>query len=202
MDFYLEHKGVGHLDGGNSGRYPWGSGERGYQRCKDLVDLYRKLKKDGNNLSDDELAEALKISKEELYSRLNAEKVTRKSSGNMSEKEIATVMGLSVNKLKARYSIADDTIRKHNIEEAARLRKEHPDWSNAQIGKELNPEKPFGESLIRSWTDPSLALKANKTAKVAEVLFDAVERDQYIDVGGAVEKTLGITRTRLDTALE
>ena len=31
--YYLEHYGVGHLNGGNSGRYPWGSGEKGKRRA-------------------------------------------------------------------------------------------------------------------------------------------------------------------------
>lgn len=37
---FLEHYGVGHLDGGHSGRYPWGSGEDAYQRYAGVLDEY------------------------------------------------------------------------------------------------------------------------------------------------------------------
>ena len=37
---YLSHYGKGHLDGGHSGRYPWGSGEDGFQRYGDFLDRY------------------------------------------------------------------------------------------------------------------------------------------------------------------
>lgn len=37
---YLLHYGKGHLDGGHSGRYPWGSGEDGFQRYSCFLDEY------------------------------------------------------------------------------------------------------------------------------------------------------------------
>lgn len=41
---YLEHYGVGHLDGGHSGRYPWGSGKRPKQsRYTGLMDVMNKV---------------------------------------------------------------------------------------------------------------------------------------------------------------
>ena len=43
----LMHYGKGHLDGGNSGRYPWGSGENPYQRSIDFLARVEKLKAKG-----------------------------------------------------------------------------------------------------------------------------------------------------------
>lgn len=44
----LKHYGVGHIQGGNSGRYPWGSGENPFQHCPfDWLATYRRLKADG-----------------------------------------------------------------------------------------------------------------------------------------------------------
>ena len=47
----LAHYGKGHLDGGHSGRYPWGSGDDPYQssteRRTDFLDRIDQLKKDG-----------------------------------------------------------------------------------------------------------------------------------------------------------
>ena len=54
------HIGVGHLDGGHSGRYPWGSGDDPYQRgAKDWLsqlDAYKKL-----GLSQSEIAKTMGI---------------------------------------------------------------------------------------------------------------------------------------------
>jgi predicted transcriptional regulator len=57
LDEFLMHVGVGHLDGGHSGRYPWGSGENGFQRYGTFYDEYNKYKKDG--YSEKEIAEKM-----------------------------------------------------------------------------------------------------------------------------------------------
>ena len=44
---FLEHYGKGHLDGGHSGRYPWGSGDEPYQRATDFLFRVESLKKTG-----------------------------------------------------------------------------------------------------------------------------------------------------------
>lgn len=54
---HFEHYGRGHKDGGHSGRYPWGSGENGYQRSSDFVNRVNELRKEG--LTDKEIALAL-----------------------------------------------------------------------------------------------------------------------------------------------
>ena len=55
----LMHYGVGHENGGHSGRYPWGSGEDTMQRSANLIDRVDKLKKSG--LSEVEIARQLDI---------------------------------------------------------------------------------------------------------------------------------------------
>lgn len=44
---YLAHYGVGHDKGGNSGRYPWGSGDSPYQHSIDFLTRVRELRKAG-----------------------------------------------------------------------------------------------------------------------------------------------------------
>ena len=51
LDF-LMHYGKGHLDGGHSGRYPWGSGDDPYQRSYDWYTEVNKMKKDGKTEKD------------------------------------------------------------------------------------------------------------------------------------------------------
>jgi len=43
----IKHYGVGHLGGGNSGRYPWGSGKDDYQHSIDFLGRIEKLRKEG-----------------------------------------------------------------------------------------------------------------------------------------------------------
>lgn len=53
----LQHVGVGHENGGNSGRYPWGSGENPYQNSAGFLARIEKYKHDG--LNEVEQAQAL-----------------------------------------------------------------------------------------------------------------------------------------------
>lgn len=41
----LSHYGVGHEDGGHSGRYPWGSGEQEFKTAKSFYDRVNIFKK-------------------------------------------------------------------------------------------------------------------------------------------------------------
>ncbi len=56
-DDYLMHIGKGHLDGGNSGRYPWGSGENPYQHESSFLNRVNELRKSG--MTDPQIAKAL-----------------------------------------------------------------------------------------------------------------------------------------------
>lgn len=58
----LMHYGVGHENGGHSGRYPYGSGKESMQRSANLIDRVDKLKKEGH--SEVEIAKMLGITNE------------------------------------------------------------------------------------------------------------------------------------------
>ena len=58
-DDFIMHYGRGHLDGGHSGRYRWGSGEDPYQHSGDFLARVNDLKKQG--LSEPEIAESMGI---------------------------------------------------------------------------------------------------------------------------------------------
>lgn len=59
MEDFLMHYGRGHLDGGHSGRYQWGSGQEPYQHSSDFLSRVNELKKAG--LSESEIAETMGI---------------------------------------------------------------------------------------------------------------------------------------------
>lgn len=56
-DIHLKHYGVGHLHGGHSGRWPWGSGENPYQHYQDFLTRRNKLKEQG--MSEKDIATAM-----------------------------------------------------------------------------------------------------------------------------------------------
>ena len=59
MENYIMHYGRGHLDGGHSGRYKWGSGEDPYQHSGDFLSRVNELKEQG--LSESEIAKTMGI---------------------------------------------------------------------------------------------------------------------------------------------
>lgn len=55
----LMHYGVGHDKGGNSGRYPWGSGDEKFQRSADFIDRVDEYKRSG--MTESEIANVMGI---------------------------------------------------------------------------------------------------------------------------------------------
>ena len=104
---YFEHYGRGHLDGGHSGRYPWGSGEDPFQHADDFVNYISKLRKDGK--SDVEIAEEL----------------------GFTDKHNKP----SVSELKVAYSAAQHEADLSQIAKAQKLKEDG--WSNSAIAKEM-----------------------------------------------------------------
>ena len=117
-----------------------------------------------------------------------------KKSG-MSDVEIAKAMGISTGTLRARRSIARDEVRKENI--AQILRMKDKGVSNVEIGKRLG----IPESTVRSYLDPAKQARAEITMATSKVLKDKLSEDGYLDVGTGTEQHLGISATKLNSAL-
>lgn len=79
---YLIHYGVGHLDGGHSGRYPWGSGENGSSDRRAMKKDIKWVKKNEKKIK----KKAYSQSKKELdeYVALLAQKYGLTSRGKIS----------------------------------------------------------------------------------------------------------------------
>ena len=92
----LIHYGKGHLDGGHSGRYPWGSGNDPYQHARDFLSKYNNYK--AENKSEREIADLLDI---------------RDYKGEP-----------SVKRLRARYSLAYNEDRAYRVSLAEKLYQE------------------------------------------------------------------------------
>lgn len=117
-----------------------------------------------------------------------------KSQGK-SKLEIAKALEMNTSDLQKSISIA--TARKRAGDAAMAQRLKEKGYSNVAIGKRMN----INESSVRSLLDPYLRVKAEETALTAQVLRDNVEEKKYIDVGTGIENHMGISRTKLNTAV-
>lgn len=105
---FLMHYGVGHLDGGHSGRYPYGSGEDPYQHSQDFVTKYKNYKSKG--LSEMDIAKELGMSTTDLrvqYSlAVNALKARDKANAKKYFEE-----GMSYTEIGKKLDVPESTVR-------------------------------------------------------------------------------------------
>lgn len=176
----LQHDGVAHDEnppGRGSGRYPYGSGKHPYQH--------------------------------ERYGDFNAWCLSLERQG-FSEKDIAQALGpnVSTTQLRALRSIDGNNFRKEKIAFVKREMELNPSQSKREIGEKLGKKfnedgSPYNESSVRSLLNDISAYRANIVMDTAEKIKKAVDESPkgMLDVGTKVEKELGVTRTRFDTAL-
>lgn len=113
-----------------------------------------------------------------------------------SQVEIAKRMGMNTRELRAKISIADEEAKKARIAMAIKLKEKG--YSNVAIGKRMGGIR---ESTIRSYLSQYEKHKYNATNATAEVLKEAVDKYGYVDVGKSIEQYLGVSETRMKTAL-
>ena len=118
-----------------------------------------------------------------------------KSKG-LTEAQIARGFDVSVAQLRAERSIARNQIRAADIAMAQRLRDRG--WSSNKIAERM--QKP--ESTVRSLLEPGAKDKADILKSTSDVIRDQVDQHKFIDVGSGVEAHMGVSSTRLATAVE
>ena len=192
--YELKHYGVGHLDGGRSGRYPWGSGENPYQSDKgSFIGLVSDLK--DKKMSDKEIAEALNMTELEYKSRWAIAMNSYYRSQGWSEKKRADHFGLTINQLRQSVAIGEAEERLYNIGLVTKLK--NTGMSVAAISRETG----IPDSTVRDLLAPGAEEKANKINKISDALKQELELHDYIQVGSGVEAYLGTTKTGLNNAL-
>lgn len=158
----LMHYGVGHLDGGHSGRYPWGSGENPEQRSNSFLKYVSDQREQG-----------------------------------LTMKEIAEGMGITQTQLKQQISISNMVSRKARRERAVQL------YSEGKGATEIGRIMGINESTVRSLLNDKLDANSEKTRNTANALADTLKQQgKPLDVGKGSELYLGVTRTKMDTALQ
>ena len=114
----------------------------------------------------------------------------------LSEAKIAERMGIkNTSELRARISIAKDEVENYEREQVIKLKDKQ--YSNVAIAKKLG----VSEGTIRNYLKPKDTAKLNLTKASMKALEDAVAEKKYVDIGEGVERHMGITNTRLKTAV-
>lgn len=114
----------------------------------------------------------------------------------LSEKEIAENFGMTIREYRAERSLAKDRVRKEQLAQM-----------NLYFDQGLNPEqigKKMGipGSTVRSMLKTQVTKKAQATEATVSLLQKTVDGERYLDIGSGVAASLGITDTRLETAVQ
>jgi DNA-binding CsgD family transcriptional regulator len=113
----------------------------------------------------------------------------------LSETEIARGYGITTTQLRAARSIARNQQKQEQIGQAQRLKDKG--YSNVAIGRRMG----INESSVRALLAPGEKDKIDVLQTTANMLKGQVEKKDYIDIGVGVENHLGISQTKLKTAV-
>ena len=120
---------------------------------------------------------------------------THKKRDGLSDTEIARMYGITTTELRATKSRARAQVKQAQITQAQRLKDKG--YSNVAIGERMG----LNESSVRALLAPGAKDKADALQTTANMLKDQVAEKKYIDVGAGVENRIGVTQTRLNTAV-
>lgn len=119
-----------------------------------------------------------------------------KKSG-LSEVEIANAMDTTTTSLRAAHTLAINERRRDLVAKCKSLQKDG--LSNPQIADRLGLK---GESTVRSLLNASAETRMNICQKTADNLRAIVDEKKMIDIGKGVERELGISTEKFNTAVE
>lgn len=155
-----------------SGRYPYGSGENPYQHSGDFLGRIDELKKSGFTYTDE-----------------NGKTWT-------GDNAIAKSMGLTSTEYRRQVSWANYERRLLQVETAKSLADDG--LGSTDIGRKMD----LPESTVRSLLNPKSEDRMNQAMKTVDFLRAQVEEKGMIDVNSDVARELGISKERLDMALD
>lgn len=115
----------------------------------------------------------------------------------LSESDISKSLGMSSTQLRAKKSIALEERRKLIVDRVKSLKADSK--SNVDIANELGLA---GESTVRSLLNADSESRMTKAKKTADNLRKLCDERGMIDVGVGVERELGISKEKMNEALE
>lgn len=113
----------------------------------------------------------------------------------LSETEIARGLGTTTTQLRAARTIARTQQKQADIAMAQRLKAKG--MSNVAIGERME----INESQVRALLAPGAKDKAAVLQATSNMLRDQVNAKGFVDVGTGVEHHVGVSRTKLDSAI-
>lgn len=157
----------------HSGRYPFGSGEDPFQHEEDFLTRIERLRKDG-------WVE-------------NAENVQKE-------------FGMKLEDYRNEKYWSEYTRKLEKIEKTKSLKEKG--LGNSAIAREIGET----ESTVRGWFDAKAMANFQASRKIAEFLQERIDStghgldvgkdsEKWIDISDGVEKSLGVSRTKLDQAI-
>ena len=121
----------------------------------------------------------------------------------MSERDIAEAMGIlndngdpSSTKLRAQLSIAKGERRLYQVETAKSLQEDG--LGATEIGRKMG----LPESTVRSLLNEKSEARMNEARRTADFIKEQIEKKGMIDIGTGVERELGISKEKMNQALE
>lgn len=117
------------------------------------------------------------------------------SKKGLSEVEIAKGFGMTTSELRAKKAIAKNEKRAADISEAQGLKDRG--WGNVAIGERMG----INESSVRALLKPGLKDRNDILISTRDSLKRQMADGRPIDIGTGVENHLGVSRTRLNTAI-
>lgn len=111
------------------------------------------------------------------------------------DQEIAESLGIKTTELRQRIAIAKYEARA--AQEAQVLKYHDQGLGATAIGKKMG----LNESTVRNLLDPQLRERNAVLKNVADTLEQEVKNKKFVDVGPGSDIELGVTRTKLNTAL-
>src|SRR5690349_10032625 len=114
----------------------------------------------------------------------------------LTEPQIAQGLGMTTTELRATRTIANAEKKAADIATATRLKYDRG-MSNMKIGEQMG----INESSVRALLAPGAMRKTEELRGTANFLYDQVKEKGFVDVGGGNENLLGISKTKLDTAI-
>ena len=104
--------------------------------------------------------------------------------------------GLTTGEYRMEKTIATDRRKLDSIATAKRLAEKEGMGATA-IGREMG----VSESTVRGWLEDGADARIRETQKTIDFIREQVDKKGMVDVGVDVERELGISKTKLDTAL-
>lgn len=165
----LEHYGTPR----HSGRYPWGSGDNGYQRAKDFLGRVEQMRRDGYTYTDPKTGK--------IYTGDTA---------------IAKGLNMSTTDFRTEIGICQNERRMYDVQRVNHLRDEKGmGWS--EIGRELG----MNESSVRSLYNKDAEARTMAAKQTADFIKKRIDEVGMVDVGTGVERELNCSKQMMDKAL-